>query len=1093
LELDYTSPVVITSDPTLIDSDPAVVRLRGIDSDSFQIKLQEPNYKVGRDRRHSAETISYIVIEEGTWEITDGTILEAGILNTDKLSSTGSETIGLDDNFGSETSVSVLTQTQTFNGRDWVTTRTDNITGNSFQVMMQEEETLNGGNHKSESIGWLAIEQGISTDGDTIIESGTTADAFTDQINSHTFGADFLSAPILLTKLASFDEPDTANSRIQSISADGFTAMVQEEQSLDDEIFHTTESLSYLALSGTSGTLVTSTNNSDNGSAEFSIAGDPRIGSILEINLIDSDPDGDGNFSYSWLSSIDNSNWSSISNNESLLVSQDLEGNQIRGLVSYTDGAGFSEAVYTDSVTVSYQNDGNAQFNISGLPQSGQTLTVELISNDPDGNGTFNYSWRSSIDAESWTEIMTGESIDVSNELEGYIIQNRITYIDQQGFSETTFTNSVTIAISSDDDFGDDINTTGRLAMGGTTLGELEDAGDRDWFQVSLTEGNTYIFDQIGDSLSDPYLYLRNEGGFILTSDDDGGSGLNSQITFTAENSGPYYLDAGAYGNAIGTYSISGQQVPATSAGFSSRDGWGEISASRAFEQLLNINLPSVEDLGGNYWGLDNLNVPEVWASSPGFSGVTGVGTTIAVIDTGVDLDHPEFIGRIVDGYDFVDNDTNADDGNGHGTHVAGTIAANNDDGYGISGVAPDALIMPIRVLDDDGYGYTSDIIEGLLWATNNDADVANLSLGGSGYSQAMADAVEYATNNQTVVVMAAGNSGGSSPDYPAAHALNYGIAVGAVDQYRNMASFSNRAGNTVMDYVTAPGEYIYSSVPGGYDIFSGTSMATPHVAGVAALLKSYDNTLTAEAIENLLIETAGNAVQTSASEVSTVGSIVNNTISLENIIHFNNNDFPDKLIGRLKEDESEESELLSQWLDNTQQNQTSPVIDFIGSNDSEFVSIDLSEFNNPTKKTNYMQALLSSGQFEYFEIDSLVTAPEVADHRKVGDPINDPIKIKIPEIADTTSQEIANMRASDLLTKQDKDFTTRNSTKKNIYEINNNQIAEFTPSILQKNPATTNVLTESKPADNFLSDDRFPSPQSDYLTMQVETFQSLI
>ena len=104
---------------------------------------------------------------------------------------------------------------------------------------------------------------------------------------------------------------------------------------------------------------------------------------------------------------------------------------------------------------------------------------------------------------------------------------------------------------------------------------------------INLIEGNTYIFDQIGDSLSDPYLYLRNEGGFILTSDDDGGSGLNSQITFTAENTGSYYLDAGAYRNAIGTYSISGQRVPAANVGFSSSDGWGEISASRAFEKLL--------------------------------------------------------------------------------------------------------------------------------------------------------------------------------------------------------------------------------------------------------------------------------------------------------------------------------------------------------------------------------------------------------------------------------------------------------------------------------------------------------------------------
>ena len=128
-----------------------------------------------------------------------------------------------------------------------------------------------------------------------------------------------------------------------------------------------------------------------------------------------------------------------------------------------------------------------------------------------------------------------------------------------------------------------------------------------------------------------------------------------------------------------------------------------------------------------------------MWNGGDGFSGATGRGITVAVIDTGVDLDHPEFSGRIVDGYDFVDGDTTADDGNGHGTHVAGTIAGAND-GIGITGVAYDAEIMPLRVLNDDGYGWTSDIISAVRWAADNDADVINLSLGGEGYSLAMAD-----------------------------------------------------------------------------------------------------------------------------------------------------------------------------------------------------------------------------------------------------------------------------------------------------------------------------------------------------------------
>ena len=116
--------------------------------------------------------------------------------------------------------------------------------------------------------------------------------------------------------------------------------------------------------------------------------------------------------------------------------------------------------------------------------------------------------------------------------------------------------------------------------------------------------------------------------------------------------------------------------------------------------------------------------------------------------------------------------------------------------GLGISGVAPESQIMPIRVLDSNGDGWTSDIVAGIRWATDNGADVINLSLGGGGYSQALSDAIRYASERDSVVIMASGNNGGGSPAYPAAHAANYGIAVGAVDQDRIFADFSNRAGS---------------------------------------------------------------------------------------------------------------------------------------------------------------------------------------------------------------------------------------------------------------------------------------------------------
>ena len=379
------------------------------------------------------------------------------------------------------------------------------------------------------------------------------------------------------------------------------------------------------------------------------------------------------------------------------------------------------------------------------------------------------------------------------------------------------------------DDFEGDLTTSGLISVGESTSGELESAGDRDWFAVVLTSGNEYQFDLIGNTLTDTYLYLRDSQSLIISRDDDGGTGYNSQIDFEVTTSGTYYLDVGSYGNSLtGSYTISASLLPdlisppnapnpndgfPSPSGFSRLDGYGQVNAERAFEQLLGYDLQNRPSLDGNLWALDQIGAPEVWNPSDGYNGSTGQGVTVAVIDTGVDLDHPEFSGRIVAGYDFVDNDTIADDGNGHGTHVAGTIAAARDD-LGITGVAYDANIMPIRVLDDDGYGSTADIIAGIRWAADNGADVINLSLGGGPFNQDEFDAIEYATNQGSVVIMASGNEGESVPSNPANYATYYGIAVGAVDSQGDVANFSNRAGGTIMDYVTAPGVDIYSSMP---------------------------------------------------------------------------------------------------------------------------------------------------------------------------------------------------------------------------------------------------------------------------------------
>ena len=508
------------------------------------------------------------------------------------------------------------------------------------------------------------------------------------------------------------------------------------------------------------------------------------------------------------------------------------------------------------------------------------------------------------------------------------------------------------------------------MAVGGVATGSLEVVGDRDWFRVDLESGKTYNFSLDGDILGDPHLYLYGESGQELADNDDY-NGLNSAINnYQATVSGSYYLGAAAYADSgTGTYLLSASEVSASPSGYSSEDGYGQINLQRAFQQHLSISLDPVDDLGGDQWWLDNVNVPEVWNPSGDFSGASGAGTVVAVVDTGVDLDHREFQGRIVGGYDFVGNDSVADDGHGHGTHVAGIIAAAND-GRGVTGAAYSASIMPIRVLDDSGSGSTTDVVAGIRFAADNGADVINLSLGGGGSSRAMADAVQYASDLGSVVVMAAGNSGGSSPEYPAAYALNYGLAVGAVDQNGDLASFSNRSGDIVLDYVTAPGVNIYSSIPGNrYASYSGTSMATPVVSAAAAKLSAYDSSLSVEAIEDLLTGTAGNSSATPSS-ASLDGSATGEFDSLTNYSHyitsstidsFSADDLTGTFIGRMSSESA-----LSCFSE----------IDLSITNPDDFgwerLTNNLYAFELGSSAQNHslISGLLESNQFDYFEVD---------------------------------------------------------------------------------------------------------------------------
>jgi serine protease len=261
-------------------------------------------------------------------------------------------------------------------------------------------------------------------------------------------------------------------------------------------------------------------------------------------------------------------------------------------------------------------------------------------------------------------------------------------------------------------------------------------------------------------------------------------------------------------------------------------------------------------------WDLPKIRVADGWQRS------TGAGVTVAVIDTGVEASHPDLAGHVLPGKDYVAGTEGvSSDPNGHGTHVSGTIAAVTGNGVGVAGIAPDTKILPVRVLGANGSGVMSDTASGIIWAADHGANVINMSLGSSGQLGAVTNAIAYARSKGVTVVAAAGNERekGSPTSYPAADPGV--IAVAATDSADAVATFSNRG--SYVD-VAAPGVNIASTVPvanGSYAYYSGTSMAAPHVAAVAALLKAYNPALTPDGIEQ--------ALESSAVDLGTAGKDV--------------------------------------------------------------------------------------------------------------------------------------------------------------------------------------------------------------------------
>ena len=292
------------------------------------------------------------------------------------------------------------------------------------------------------------------------------------------------------------------------------------------------------------------------------------------------------------------------------------------------------------------------------------------------------------------------------------------------------------------------------------------------------------------------------------------------------------------------------------------------------------------------YWALDTPNDPyyssNQWAhtermnSAAAWDLSTGSNTvTIAVIDTGIDETHPDLAAKIVAGYDFVDDDANPHDLNGHGTHVAGIAAAITNNGAGVAGMSWGARIMSVRVLDASGSGSSVDIVSGINWASTHGAKVLNLSLGGTSYSTSMQNAVTSATNAGALVIAAMGNcrtAGGGCPyanptAYPAAYSNVMAVAAtNRSDTYAYYSQFGSHcdiaAPGGAMTYLHDPGG-IYSTLPTytvdmtgdgfskNYDYLQGTSMATPYVSGLAALILSVSPSLTPAQVQQVMQDTA--------------------------------------------------------------------------------------------------------------------------------------------------------------------------------------------------------------------------------------------
>lgn len=276
------------------------------------------------------------------------------------------------------------------------------------------------------------------------------------------------------------------------------------------------------------------------------------------------------------------------------------------------------------------------------------------------------------------------------------------------------------------------------------------------------------------------------------------------------------------------------------------------VEADAAVQGAYEINDPDALNQNKTYT-VNLLHLQQAWDYTTGSGNVV-----LAVLDTGIAKAHPEFAGRILPGYDVVNDDDDPEDDYGHGTHVAGIAAAAINNGIGMAGICGGCSILPVKVLNDHNAGTWSGVAEGMIYAVDHHANVIVLSLGSKMKSKIIEDAVNYAIAHNVLIVAAAGNANSSENFYPAAFAGVLGVgATGRNDERWSLSNYGD-----FVD-VTAPGDSVYSTYnnlaqpDGGYTFLSGTSMATPHVAGLAGLLFSQEPTRTITDVVRLIETTA--------------------------------------------------------------------------------------------------------------------------------------------------------------------------------------------------------------------------------------------